>query len=187
MGKSWTIVYRPGRAAAKRPCRWLPRRGAEFFVRTAHDTRGLTARPFVGMCLTALWYHARGTRAGRSPDVQWRFPDVKKPNMGKGASDARHLAAMETALFAQHLPVLEHMAVVRYDDGDARQPGWIRLGTLGSAWTMDVKDPQSEMAFRLVDQSVDTLWNTAALLLGCEEAPWVRDPYLAPKGRQKKS
>lgn len=110
---------------------------------------------------------------------------MKKPNKGGSGSDARHLAALESALFSQHLPVLEHLAVTRYDDGDPRVNGWIRFGVLGSAWTMDVKDPQTQLAFRLVDQSVDSLWNTAALLLGCEEAPWVHDPYLKPPGSGK--
>lgn len=142
----------------------------------------LTTVPFVGICLTALWRAAGGSDVGREPDLQWRIPDVKKKTLLSGSSAERHLAALESALFAQHLALLEHCAVTRYDDGDPREPGFLRFGTLGAAWTLDVKDPDTEMSFRLVDASVDKLWDAAALLLACDEAPFAPDPYL--KGRK---
>lgn len=107
---------------------------------------------------------------------------MKRKTVNSGGSSDRHLAAMETALFAQHLPLVEHCAIVRYDDGEPRLNGWIRLGVLGGAWTLDVKDPDSEMSFRIVDSSLDKAWDAAALLLACDEAPFAPDPYL--KGRK---
>jgi len=142
----------------------------------------LTTRPFVGICATAVWNESRGARFQRAPDARWEFPNVKKKSTSSGASTDRHLAALESSLFAQHLPLLEHCAVIRYDDGDPRLNGWLRLGVLGGAWTLDVKDPDTEMSFRLVDASVDKLWDAAALLLACDEAPFSADPYL--KGRK---
>jgi len=49
-----------------------------------------------------------------------------------------------------------------------------------------VKDPDTEMSFRLVDASLDKVLENATLLLACDEAPWSNDPYLKRKGPQKK-
>jgi len=142
----------------------------------------LTTVPWVGMAVTAMWNESRGTRYQRVPDLRWSVPNVKKKTSSGPAGSDRHLAAMETAIFAQLMPLVEHCALVRYDDGDPRQGGWVRWGTLGAAWTLDVKDPDSEMSFRLVDSSLDKVWEAAALLLACDEAPFAPDPYL--KGRK---
>lgn len=146
----------------------------------------LTHRPYVGICATALWNKLRGHRFLRDADYRWEFPDVRKKQIAVGNPGERHLAAMETALFAQHMPLIEHCAIIRYDDGDQRMNGWIRMGVLGSAWTLDVKDPDSEMSFRIVDSSLDKAWDAAALLLACDEAPFALDPYLKRKGPAKK-
>lgn len=146
----------------------------------------LTTRPFVGIAVTATWNEQRGSRFQRPPDQVWEFPNVKKKSTSSAGSTDRHLAALESSLFAQHLPLLEHCAVIRYDDGDPRLSGWLRLGVLGGAWTLDVKDPDTEMSFRLVDASVDKLWDAAALLLACDEAPFSADPYLKGRNGKKK-
>lgn len=146
----------------------------------------LTSVPWVGMAVTALWNESRGSRFQRPPDQRWELPEVKKKSSVAAGSPDRHLAALESSLFAQHLPLLEHCAVVRYDDGDPRVTGWLRLGVLGGAWTLDVKDPDTEMSFRLVDQSVDKLFDAAALLLACDEAPFQADPYLKGRNGKKK-
>lgn len=146
----------------------------------------LTTRSWVGMSITARWIDSKGGRFQRQPDLRWEFPDVKKKASSGPAGNDKHLAAMETAIFAQLMPLVEHCALVRYDDGDQRQTGYIRLGTLGAAWTLDVKDPDSEMSFRLVDGSLDKVWETAALLLACDEAPFAPDPYLKRKVPAKK-
>lgn len=147
----------------------------------------LTNRPFVGICATALWNESRGTRFLREPDVRWEFPNVKKKAATAAGAGDRHLAAVETAIFAGLMPLVEHCAVIRYDDGDSRLNGWIRMGCLGAAWTLDVKDPDSEMSFRVVDSSLDKVWEAAALLLACDSAPFSADPYLKRKPPGKRS
>jgi len=85
------------------------------------------------------------------------------------------------------MAVMEHMALTAYDEGDARQPGFITLRTLGSAWVFDVKDPDTGNSFRIMDQAFDKGMDLVQLLLACEEAPWTKDPWLGQNGRKKKT
>lgn len=112
---------------------------------------------------------------------------MKKKLVGSGGPAPRHLAAMESALFTQHMALLEHMALTAYEDGDARQPGFITLRTLGSAWVFDVKDPDTGLSFRILDQQFDKGLDLVQLLLACDEAPWTKDPFLNLNGRKKKT
>lgn len=146
----------------------------------------LTHRPFVGICATALWNESKAPRFLRDPDCRWEFPNVKKKSVSSPGGNDRHLVAMETAIFANLMPLVEHCGIIRYEDGDPRLNGWIRMGCLGAAWTLDVKDPDSEMSFRVVDSSLDKAWEAAALLLACDQAPFSLDPYLKPRNGSKK-
>jgi len=146
----------------------------------------LRSVPYVGIHVCGRVDGPYGSRVGDKPTVTWRMPNVKKKVATAGGGSERHLVAVESSIFAQLMPLVEHCAIVRYDDGDPRQTGWLRLGTLGAAWTLDVKDPDTEMSFRLVDGSLDRVLENAALLLACDEAPFALDPYLKRKVPAKK-
>jgi len=175
-------------------CWKRPRRGRPFsrqlwvrHVLIGDQCWQLTHTPWVGIYRTAMWDEARSPRFQRAPDFSWRKPDVKKKTAMGSGDGGRHLAAMETSIFAQLLPLVEHCAMVRYDDDDPRLPGWIRMGVLGAAWTLDVKDPDTQQSFRVVDSSLDKAWEAAALVLACDQAPFAADPYAGgPKGEKKK-
>jgi len=111
-----------------------------------------------------------------------------KKKMSKSAEGVKHLAAMETNLFAALMPLTEHMALRQYDDGEAREPGWITLKTQGAAWCVQVKDPDAAVSFTAVADTLDKALETAALLLGCDDAPWEMDRFLAQQkaGKGKK-
>jgi hypothetical protein len=47
-----------------------------------------------------------------------------------------------------------------------------------------VKDPDSANSFPTVGKTLDEALTTAALLLGCEEAPWEPDVYLQATQRK---
>ncbi len=101
-----------------------------------------------------------------------------------------HLAAIETTLFSKHLELVKHCCVTRYDDGDPRKPGWFTIKTMGSAWVVQVKDPDAALSLTATGQSLDDAITLADLLLGSEEAPWEPDPFLKrtmTNGKAKKS
>jgi len=188
MGKEWTVMYSYRRWRRVRPRRWLPKGANTFYVVTDRWKFRLRSKPFVGMCVVDRWLVK--VVDGLSPDGQrytWEFPSVKK-KMSKSAEGVKHLAAMETNLFTQLMPLVEHMALRQYDDGEAREPGWITLKTQGAAWCVQVKDPDAAVSFTAVADTLDKALETAALLLGCDDAPWEMDRFLAQQkaGKGKK-
>jgi len=102
---------------------------------------------------------------------------MKKVKRAERAS-VRHLAALESEMFRDHMPIVEHMAMLQYDDGEPRRVGWITMRTIGSAWQVVVKDPDGCASFTAVGKTLDEALDTAALLLGSEEAPWEPDTWL---------
>jgi len=97
-----------------------------------------------------------------------------------------HTAAMETETFRDLMPLVEHCALVRYDDGDQRVPGWITIKVQGAAWVVQVKDPDAGVSFAAVAETLDKALETAALLLACDEAPWEDDRWLKQQKAAKR-
>ena len=85
---------------------------------------------------------------------------------------------MESNVFSKLFHLVAHCAVTRYDDGDPRRSGWFTVKTMGSAWVVQVKDPDSCLQMSATAQSLDDALCLADLLLGAEEAPWEPDPFL---------
>jgi len=111
---------------------------------------------------------------------------MKKKATKTGEQNAKHLAALESTLFADLLPLIEHCAVTQYDDGDPRQPGWFTIKVQGAAWLVQVKDPDAAVSFQTIGDTLDKALGTAALMLACDEAPWEPDPWLAAKKKTGK-
>lgn len=112
---------------------------------------------------------------------------MKKKTPHASQSEAHHLAAVESDLFSKFAPLVQHCCVTRYDDGDARQPGWWTVKTMGSAWIIEVKDPDTCSRLVVVQQTLDDAIALASILLESEEAPWELDPWLsAAKAKKKK-
>jgi hypothetical protein len=120
-------------------------------------------------------------------------PDVKKKSTGQVKADGTgpmHLAAVESNVFGQLLELVKHCCITRYDDGDPRKPGWFTIKTMGSAWVVQVKDPDAALSLTATGQTLDDALTLADLLLGSEEAPWEPDQFLrkqAAPPRNKKS
>lgn len=181
--KTWTVHSRGNRLHGARPRCWLPRGVCTFYICTGSHRYTLTARTFVG-----IWVAARDRRGSVGPpgydaSHKWSGPAMKKKTAPPPERTARHVAPVETDLLRTCMPLVEHMAVVKYDDNDPREPGWITIRTQGAAWAVVVKDPDSGNSFTSVAQTLDQALETAALLLSCDEAPWAPDAYLK---RQKK-
>jgi len=184
MGKEWSVFYRGNRWVRKRPCRWQPKGNFTFWVLTKDVRFAICGKPFKGMCKVAAWSRPDGSR-GR-PELllrRWGYPDMKRVKKEDRVS-VKHLAPMETELFKEQLPLVEHTAMLQYEDGTSRQPGWFTIRTSGAAWVITVKDPDSASSFSVVAKTLDEAVGTASLLLACEEAPWEPDAWLAAQRRK---
>jgi hypothetical protein len=147
----------------------------------------MSALRYRGICAVALY--TKTWRPGERDGVllgRREYPSMKKVKRSE-ASAVKHLAPLETELFRDYMSLIEHVAMLQYDDGEARESGWFTVRTTGAAWQLLVKDPDSACSFCVTAKTVDEAFMTAALLLGCDEAPWEPDTYLAAsKARSKK-
>jgi hypothetical protein len=97
-----------------------------------------------------------------------------------------HVAAMESQLFHKHHSLVAHMAVTAYEDGDRRIPGWISIKTIGAAWQVEIKDPDTLQLMRVTQATLDDALTLAALLLDSDDAPWEPDTWAQQRAKEKK-
>jgi hypothetical protein len=167
------------RSCSTRPKRWIARRSTFLELVKGKFVLTLQFVPFKG-------YACRSVRLRQGDPtkrlVTFPFPEfsVKKVKLGQGASatTATHLAAVESNVFAKLMNLVSHCAVVRYEDGDPRVPGWFTVKARGAAWIVQVKDPDSACQLQATGNTLDDALALADLLLGSEEAPWENDPFL---------
>jgi len=186
MPKTWVVVCHRWRLHGARPCRWLPRGVLSFYIQRRNLIFTLTSRPWLGIAVTACLENGNASLPSEKPQWEWRFPEMKKKATAPEDDKRRHLAALESNILADLLPLVEHMAVTRYDDGDARLTGWVTIKTQGAAWVVQVKDPDSGNSFTVVDASLDKALEATSLMLACGEAPWSPDAFLKQQGAKKK-
>lgn len=99
-----------------------------------------------------------------------------------------HLAAVESDYLSKLRPLVNHCCHTQYEDKTPRKPGWWTVKTMGSAWIIEVKDPDSCSRLVVVQQTLDDALTLASVLLESEEAPWEPDPWLKAaeaKGKRK--
>ena len=100
------------------------------------------------------------------------------PSANAGKDGPQHLAAVESNVFTKLMGLVTHCCVTKYEDGDPRKPGWFTIKTMGSAWVVQVKDPDACLSLSATGQTLDDALCLADLLLTSEEAPWEPDPFL---------
>lgn len=186
--KTWFILYTGRLSPCRRGGRKLPMGRGYFYMLLGRKKIVVDFLPRRGMCVRWLgsrdsvfsWLETAGGR-------HYERPSMKKKAGALTHSDSKHLAPIESNYFSQLLALVEHAAVRKYDDGDPREPGWFTIKTQGAAWVVQVKDPDSACSFSAVGETLDKALETAVLLLGCDEAPWEPDSFLAAsKARKKK-
>jgi len=101
-------------------------------------------------------------------------------------TDVMHLAGVESNVFKDLMPLVEHCSLKQYEDKTPRQPGWLTIKTQGAAWVVQVKDPDTCSSFNAVADSLDNALATAALMLASEEAPWELDKFLQAMAAQNR-
>lgn len=187
MSRHWTLAVTEPCHPVRRGGRLLPRGPGWFWLTCAGQWSCYRFRSWHG--LQRVW---RGReRSGDFPDPAapgYRGCLLMKQKTVAAADDGRrHIAAMETEVMRDHLALVEHLAVTRYEDGQARQPGYITIRTQGQAWVADVKDPDSCCSFRLLATTLDELLESLQELLGADQAPWEPDQWLrANQAKAKK-
>lgn len=185
MGKIGYLVYGV-KWGKTRPRDFVPRIPKRYLLFTARDVYDLIGERSFGICCVA-----RRSRAARGEYVGWssllrRFNDMKRRASPGSRPDALHLAPIESDILGRHHALVSHCCELKYDDGEPRQPGWWTVKTMGSAWVVEVKDPDSCCRLVVVQQTLDEAFTLAALLLDSEEAPWEPDPWLSAQRAKKK-
>jgi hypothetical protein len=132
----------------------------------------MTSLPFRGWFTTEVRVKTWGLVPGdgRLLEVR-RRPSVKKVKLSD-RSGVKHLAALETEYLRDCMAVVEQLALLQYDDGTARQPGYLGVWTQGSAWVVRVQDKDAEAQLTAEGRTLDEALDTLAHLLGAENAPW---------------
>lgn len=183
----FVVQSRPRGRLRKRPCRWLPKKGCCYGVQTVDFLVGVWYRPFRGIYPIAFFKGQGGL--GR-PLREWSQPewDVKRrsPNPTASKDGPAHLAPVESNVFSKLMNMVGHCAETRYDDGEPRKPGWFTVKTMGAAWVVQVKDPDSCCQMMTTAATLDDALALADVLLGSDEAPWEPDPFLKRAEGQKK-
>lgn len=95
-------------------------------------------------------------------------------------STVKHLAALESEYLRDCQSVVEALGMLQYDDGSARQPGYLGVWTQGSAWVVRFTDKDADASLTAEGRTLDEALDLLALLLGAEDAPW------EPIARRKK-
>lgn len=181
------LFRRRGRGRPGRPRKWLAKDWGEWKVTVGKAELLLFGRKGFGISGWSLTW-------GETSLPLWgddlNYGDVamrKRKPREAGEVVPPHLAAVESNLFAALLPLVSHCADTRYDDGTARVPGWWTVKTMGSAWVIEVKDPDTCSRLVIVQQSFDDALALASVLLESEEAPWEPDPWLKATAAKKKN
>lgn len=112
---------------------------------------------------------------------------VKRRQANPTAPEVAHLAPVESNVLGKCMALVSHCAATKYDDGTPRQPGWLTIRTRGSAWEIEIKDPETCSRLVVIQQTIDDALALATVLLDAEDAPWEADQWLvAAKAKQKR-
>jgi len=181
-----TCVSRGNKLHGAKPCRWMPREKARLYVWRGEYRWELHCSGRHGIFAFAV-LHRDDVRAGHGFLNQGKErPSMKRRTAKAELGDAVHVAPLETDRLSDCLPLVEHCAVRKYDDGSSREVGWLTIKTQGAAWVVQVKDPDSCCSFVAIGKTLDEALETASLLLSCDEAPWEPDTWLQQAAARKK-
>jgi len=182
MPKHWTIYYRGNRWVRRKPATWQPHGKGLFFVLTGNGCWAMRYLPFRGKS-KAAWF-APGVHRGPAlltAERVYEVPSVKKVKVAE-RSAVKHLAALESHMFREHLAVLEVLAMLQYADGTPREPGYLGMWCNGSAWVVRVQDKTGNAQMSAEGRTAEEAWDSLQLLLGSENPPWEQIPTRKKKG-----
>jgi len=172
------LNYRYGLSGRKRRRGSLGKTWSQFTLTVGRIVLGLAARRGFGYTLWA-WTSPRGDfRAWEGCQCYQEMEMKKKVRKDATAPGVKHVAPLESELFVKLHALAAHCAVTQYDDGDPRKPGWFTVRTLGAAWQIELKDPDTCQRMLVTQATLDDALLLATLLLDSEDAPWEPDPWM---------
>jgi len=152
--------------------------------------RSLTFELFFrrGFGYSAVWCERAGRRVHMWEEPFW-WEGAK--NMKRRRSEVTQdsgvaVASLDLKKLVEFLPIVQHLAVRRYDDGEPRTPGVITLRTIGSLWQAMCKDPDTRQEMPVVAQTFEDLLYLTAATLDAPDAVWQPDPWAEKMFAQKK-
>lgn len=95
-------------------------------------------------------------------------------------------ASQETKLLKGYPTLVSFATVTRYDDGEARTPGWWMLKVLSGNWQLILKDRDSGLQLSLLAPTIDDVFKLAETMLQSDKAPWELDQYAGGRSKKKK-
>jgi len=185
VGKSFSIIYRGNRWVGEKPGRSKSFDATLYFVLTGGHTFGMRTLPFRGVCRVSARVKTWGRDASGEVLLWERGRPSMKPVKKADQAAVRHLAAMETNMFREHMGIIEHLALLQYDDGSPRSTGRLIVDVRGSAWSVICKDVESGMQLVCIGATLDDALDTLQLHLGSDNAPWEPDPWAKDKPAKK--
>lgn len=179
-------LFRPRFRWPYKPRQWLPgREEVEMFVMVNGTDYILTGRAGCGTRIAGFRTLDGPVYTRTHYVVGGPFGMKRVVVAGQAAGKTPHLAALESTVLGKLFPLVAHCAIQQYDDASPRQPGWITIRTLGAAWVVEAKDPDSCSKLTAVQPALDDALALLSVLMESPDAPWEHDPWLA-KGKAKK-
>lgn len=111
---------------------------------------------------------------------------MKKKKVGGGKDGPEHLAPMESVVFGQLFELVKHMATIKYEDGDPRKPGEVRVRPAGLMWVAEALDYDACCMVQCVQPTLDDALAGLQLLLEQENAPWQPCTWMKPPAVARK-
>ena len=183
------LTRQVGRKRVSRKTQWIGSHGWTLMVLVGRTLFRLHALGGCGIGIAAR-RNSQGFWEEITDEWMLRRSLVKRKRQADAARPAaRHLAPLESVVLGKFQQILNHCAVLQYDDNEPRKPGWVTLKTMGSSWVLEFKDPDSCSRLVVVAADLDDALALAQVLLESEEAPWEPDPWLKQqdaRGKAKK-
>lgn len=171
----------------KRPRRWSPQKGFYLSIGWPGHVLVCSYKRRRGYSPVELCKVTDGRVTG-SQEWPKLVTSMRRVKVGGGASGGphTHLAPIESNILDKLPNLVAHCSLVKYEDGEARRPGWITLKTMGAAWVVQCKDPDACASLTATADTLDNALVLADMLLGAEEAPWENDPFLKRQAKNSK-
>lgn len=113
-------------------------------------------------------------------DVKRRLTTADSPE------SPSHFADVESVVFARLHPIVAHLAVSRYDDGQPRQPGSLMIRCVGASWQVTAKEPDAKAMLVVTAPTLDDALAALSLALESDQTPWQPDPWASGQGPRRK-
>lgn len=167
----------------RRVAKWLPACPADLVFLTRR--RGIILRwnPSYGVRPLGWFWDVPGAGVWDA-ESYYTDEDYMKRRMTESSEGVapEHYADVESNVFTSMHSIVAHLAVTRYDDGTARQPGTLLIRTVGASWQVTAKEPDSAAQLVVTAPTIDDALAALSLLLESDQTPWQPDPWAKKMG-----